>query len=79
MKLIIIACTVSLTLALQCHILENEKCVPRDYLVETNPHGDIRYYPFLLKVKKCLGSCDTFDESMLRQCWGNKTDLCQSL
>ena len=60
--------------SLECHILGNEKCMPRDSLVETNLHGDIRYYPFLLKTKKCLGSCDTLDNPMLRQCWGNSTE-----
>ena len=71
---LVIACLVSLGCSLQCHLLENEKCIPRDYLVETNLHGDIRYYPFLLKVKKCLASCETFNEPMLRKCWGNKTE-----
>ena len=50
---------------LECHVLGNEKCVPCDLLVETNPHGDIWYYPFVLKTKKCLGSCDTLDNPML--------------
>ena len=54
--------------SLECHVLGNEKCMPRDSLVETNPHGDIKYYQFLLKTKKCLGSCDTLNEPMLRQC-----------
>ena len=74
MKLVIIAYMIGLGYSLQCHIFENEKCIPRDFLVDTNPHGGIRYYPFALKIKRCLGSCDTFDEPMLRQCWGNKTE-----
>ena len=59
---------------LECHVLGNEKWVPHDALVEKNPHGDIRYYPFVLKTKRCMGSCDTLDSLMLRECWGNSTE-----
>ena len=57
----------------QCQILENEACKPRPFLYHTNNQRDIRYYPFVLKINRCQGSCDTFDEPMLRHCWGNKT------
>ena len=60
---------------LQCRILENEECKPRPFLYHTNLDREIRYYPFVLKIDRCQGSCDTFDEPMLRHCWGNKTKV----
>ena len=74
MKLLIFVCLVSCCFSLECYILENEKCTPRDSLIKTNPYGDIRYYPFVLKIKKCLGSCDTFQEPMLKNCFSNVTE-----
>ena len=73
-SLLVLSWVVRFGNCLECHVLENEKCIPRDSLVETNLHGDIRYFSFVLKTKKCLGFCDTLDSPMLCQCWGNSTE-----
>ena len=64
-------CTV---FCLKCHILYNEACKPRDFMFHTNNQRELRYYPFVLKVQRCQGSCDTLHEPMLRYCWSNKTE-----
>ena len=60
---------------MQCRILENQGCRPRSFLFHTNTQRDIRYYPFVLEINRCQGSCDTFEEPMLRYCWGNRTKI----
>ena len=41
-------------------------------LIELNHR--VRYYPFMINLDKCHGSCKTFDDLSGRTCVSNKTN-----
>ena len=73
LRLFLLTVMVFFGYALECTVYENEKCMPRNTLIKTNPHGYPHYYPFEIKVKRCLGSYETLDNPMARSCLTNKS------
>ena len=50
----------SKSLATKCVPLNNEPCIPIPILVDLNP-VELNYYPFMISLGKCSGSCNAFD------------------
>ena len=52
--------------------LNNEKCKSRPFLIDLNPIK-LKYYPFMITLEKCNGSCNTLSKISGRVCVPNKT------
>ena len=60
-------------LSLVCHVKKNEGCMPRQVLVKTNPFDDPRFFPSMISLQKCSGTCDTLDNPAGSICKANST------
>ena len=41
----------------KCLFLNDEPCMVRPTLIDTNP-VELKYYPFMISLYKCTGSCN---------------------
>ena len=46
----------SRSLVTKCVSLHNEACIVRPFLIDLNP-VELKYYPFVISLDKCSGSC----------------------
>ena len=53
--------------------LNNQPCQPRQTLINLNL-DELYYYPFVVSVSKCGGSCNTIDDPFGRICVPNKIE-----
>ena len=53
------------SLATRCVSLINEPCTDRSTLIDLNP-VELKYYPFMVSLDKCSGSCNSFDDLSTR-------------
>ena len=55
-----------------CVSLSNQKCIiilhPNEYIQE------FHYYPFAVKLDRCVGSCNTLNDISNKVCFPNKTE-----
>ena len=54
----------------------NQPCMTRPILIDLNPdkyNQGLRYYPFMVNLDRCRGSCNTFDDPSGRICVPNRT------
>ena len=51
--------------------LKNEPCKVRETLIDVNPNEPL-YYPFVVSLDKCRGSCNTIGGPYARLCVSNK-------
>ena len=66
MKCFWISVCVAVACALVCEIHENEKCKPRDVVVDVS--FDNRYFPYKIQNQECAGSCDSLSAPVLSKC-----------
>ena len=58
--------------ALECVSVVNQNCMPRRKILDVNEGiGEALFYPYNVLVKKCSGSCNTFDNPMAKSCVPN--------
>ena len=60
------------TKALECVSVVNQKCMPRPKIRDVNEGvGETLFYPYIMLVNKCSGSCDTINNPMAKLCVPN--------
>ena len=55
------------SLATKCVSLNNEPCMTRPTLIGLNPI-ELKYYPFMVRLDKCDGSCNVVDDLSTKIC-----------
>ena len=61
----------------KCVSLSNEKCVAQPTLISLHPNEyrqEFHYYPFPVKLDRCVGSCNTLNDLSNKVCVPNKTE-----
>ena len=61
----------------QCVSLSNQKYMIQPTLINLNPNEcsqEFRYYPFPVKIDRCVGSCNTLNDLSNKICVPNKTE-----
>ena len=61
----------------KCVLLSNQKCMIQPTLINLHPSEYIRefhYYPFAVKLGRCVGSCNTLNDLFNKVCFPNKTE-----
>ena len=61
------------SLATKCISLNNEPCLTRSTFIDLNP-TELHYYPFMVSLDRCNGSCNTIVDPSARICVLNKTE-----
>ena len=56
------------TRALECVLVNNQKCMPRPEILDVN---EALFYPYNVQVNKCSGSCNTLDNPIEKVCVPN--------
>ena len=60
------------TKALECMSVVNQKCMRRPKILDVNECvGEALFYRYNVLVNKCSGSCNTFDNPMVKLCIPN--------
>ena len=62
----------------KCVSLSNQKYEIQPTFINLHPDEysqEFHYYPFTVKLDKCVGSCNTFNDLSKKVCVPNKTDL----
>ena len=60
-----------------CVSLSNQKCKIHCTLINLHPHKfspELYYYPFVVKLDKCAGSCNTLNDLPKKVCVPNKIE-----
>ena len=58
-------------------MLSNQKCMTQPTLINLYPNEhsqEFHYYPFAVKLDRCFGSCNTFNDLSCKVCVPNKTE-----
>ena len=61
----------------KCISLSNQKCMTQPTLIslDTNDNSqEFHYYPFTVKLDRCVGSCNTLNDLSNKVCVPNKTE-----
>ena len=61
-----------------CTSLNNKPCMTRPTLINLNPdeyNQVLHYYPFILDLDRCNGSCNSLDDTSGRICVPNKVEV----
>ena len=64
-------------LIIQSVSLSNQKCMTQPTLINLHPDEysqEFHYYPFLVKLDRCLGNCNTLNDLSNKVCIPNKTE-----
>ena len=60
----------------KCVPLNNQKCEIQPSLINIHPNEysqELLYYPFSVKLQRCVGSCNTLSDFSNKVCVPNKT------
>ena len=60
----------------KCVFLSNQKCEIQPTFINLYPNEysqEFHYYPFTVKLDKCVGSCNTLNDLSNKVCVPNKT------
>ena len=57
----------SITGALNCVSMNNQKCKVRPKIVDINSNSAM-FYPFSIKVSKCNGNCNSINDPYAKLC-----------
>ena len=60
----------------KCVSLSNQKCMTRPTLINLHPNGysqEFHYYPFAVKLDRCVGSCNSLNDLSNKVYVPNKT------
>ena len=60
------------SLAANCLWLNNETCITSPTLLVLNP-VEFSYYPFMISLDKCNGSCNAVDDLSTKECVPSQT------
>ena len=69
--------TVSASNHTKCVSLSKQKCMTQPTLINLHPNEysqELHYYPFLVKLHRCVGSCNTLNDLFNKVCVPNKTE-----
>ena len=61
----------------KCVSLSNQKCMIQPTLINLHPNEysqEFHYYPFAVKLDRCVGSCNTLNDLSNKVCIPNKTE-----
>ena len=61
----------------KCVSLSNQKCMTQPTLINLHPNEysqELHYYPFAIKLDRCVGSCNTLNDLSNKVCIPNKTE-----
>ena len=61
----------------KCIWFSNQKCVAQPALINLHPNEysqEFHYYPFEIKLDRCVGSCNTLNDSSNKVCVPNKIE-----
>ena len=61
----------------QCVSLNNKKCMTQPTLINLHPNEysqEFHYFPFAVKLDRCVGSCNTLNDLSSKVCVPNKTE-----
>ena len=61
----------------KCVSLRNQKCMTQLTLLNLHPtknSQEFHYYPFAVKLDRCVGSCNTLNDLSNKVCDPNKTE-----
>ena len=61
----------------KCVSLSNQKCMTHPTLINLHPNEEsqeFRYYPSVVKLDRCVGSCNTLNDLSNKVCVPNKTE-----
>ena len=61
----------------KCILLSNQKCMIRPTLINLHPNEysqESHYYPFVVKLERCIGSYNTLHDLSNKVCVPNKTE-----
>ena len=61
----------------KCMSLSNQKCIIETTLINLHPNKysqEFHYYPFAVKLDRCVGSCNTLNDLYNKVCVPNKTE-----
>ena len=61
----------------KCVSLRNQKCMTQPTLINLHPKEysqEFHYYPFVVKLDRCAGSCNTLNDLFNKVCVPNKTE-----
>ena len=61
----------------KCVLLSHQKCIIQATLINLHPHKccqEFHYYPFAVKLDRCVGSCNTLNDFSNKVCVPNKTE-----
>ena len=61
----------------KCVSLSNQNCEIQPNLINLHPSEysqDFHYYPFAVKLDRCVGSCNTINDLSNKGCVPNKTE-----
>ena len=59
-------------------LLSNQKCMIQAILINLHPYQysqEFHYYPFLVKLDICVGSCNTLSDLSNKVCFPNKQKI----
>ena len=62
----------------KCVLLSNQKCMIQPTLINLHPNEysqEFHYYPFAVKLDRCVGSCNTLNDLSNKVCVPNKTEV----
>ena len=61
----------------KCISLSNQKCMTQPTLINLHPNEcsqEFLYYSFVVKLDRCVGSCNTLNDLSYKVCVSNKTE-----
>ena len=61
----------------KCVLLCNQKCMIQPTLINLHPNEysqEFHYYPFAIKIYRCVGSCNTLNDLSNKVCVPNRTE-----
>ena len=56
------------------YVFSNKPCMTRSTLIDLNA-VEVNYYPFMISLGKCYGSCNTVDDLSTKMCLRVKQKL----
>ena len=73
MFIVLLASIVNTSNHTKCVYLSNQKSEIQPTLINLHPQ-ELHYYPFAVKLDKCVGSCNTLNDLSNKVCVPNKTE-----
>ena len=61
----------------KCFLLSNQKCMPQPSLINLHLNEcsqEFHYYPFAVKLDRCIISCSTLNDLYIKVCDPNKIE-----